>query len=416
MNRRFSLGFSLDYFCLNIKNGIGMILMLLICMVSCGLVFFVTGDIQFSSDVCDDILKEGSEETFIISMDYASESEATQDISESCKSAGIENIECIGYMEDQALAFSDDAYFQSLFSQQTSLYEKGGKENSGRLICVYLESSLKDFYDLDFKEGSLPDEIDDDVWYAVLGSKYQDIPIGTEFTATDYYGNERTVVVCGSLKAGSYLLESDSIYGDIKSVDDEILIFSNAPVQTSRSVCYFTVKDIDKLEETKAQLQALFLQSNITTYITSIADIFDSETASNKIILDYLYEIAVMLVIVSVIIILCTQSVSLLSSRRNIGIWYANGADVGDVITILVLNVLYEIIITGVLAYSVAYALIHYIYMETGEIQKSIMVLNQMVLPKCALMLVLINAVSLILPLIIIMRDKPAILIRQYSN
>lgn len=392
-----------------------MILMLLICMMSCGLVFFITGNIQFSSDVCDDILKEGSDETFIISMDYAPGGTEIQDIEEVCKNAGIENIGCIGYMGDQVLASSNDEYFQNLLSQQTSLYEKSGKENSGRLVCDYLESALKDLYDFDFKEGSLPDEMDDDVWYAVLGSKYQDIPIGTEFIAKDLFGNERTVVVCGSLKTGSYLLESDSIYGDIISVDDEILIFSSESVGYS-SVCYFTVKDIDKLEETKAQLQALFLQSNITTYITSIADIFDSETASNKIILDYLYEIAVMLVIVSVIIILCTQSVSLLSSRRNIGIWYANGADVGDVITILVLNVLYEIVITRVLAYFTAYAIIHFIYTEASEIQKGILVLNQMVLPKCVGMLVLINAVSLILPMIIIMRDKPAILIRQYSN
>lgn len=415
MNKKFLFRFSANYFCMNIKNNMGMILILIICIIACGLTLFIEGKLQYSSEICNQMLAKGNDGTGIISLNYDYWETETPEIDKLCMEEGIDNIESIGYFENLILRNSDSEWYQKLLEEQSEIYEKlKGRDASNYLEVIYVQSSLQGLFNVNLSVGNFPEQYEADVWYVFLGADYTDIPVGTELTATDYFGNECKVVICGILKKNSYWLTSDSVSGDIQNIDHEILVFCAGKPQIQRAVCYFTVKDMGGFQDTCEQLENIFGKYGIKAYIVSMADIFDSSSASYKVMLDYLGELAALLVIVSAMIILCMQSVMVLQSRRDFGIWYANGAGIGDVAGIVLLNILYETIIAGIVTYSLAIAYICYSCDASAELELSINVLNWIALPKCGLRLLLIDSISLLFPIAMIARDKPANLIKQY--
>ena len=124
-------------------------------------------------------------------------------------------------------------------------------------------------------------------------------------------------------------------------------------------------------------------------------------------------DIAIIITIATVLVSICTQSVTIIDSMNVYGIMYANGVTRKDVTLMLVLENLVKFILSIITAYAFARCYYSLAFDETVTFSNELAVLNSIVIYQVIGIGLLVMVASTIVPLIIINRNTPSKLIRE---
>lgn len=414
MSRRFITKYSCDYFRMKMKNHISVIIMLTISMLLCCVTVFFYGRLKYTEKASEKLLKNGNDGTGIIVLDASSAGDAYPDMYEIGMLEGVKSIGCYGW---RIIENEGSKQYSDLYNRQLQIGDTDTKSSFSGLRILYSTQTLTDLCNLKIKEGASPTEYEPNTMYAFVGSNYKDVAVGESFTYSRYYGRYTgKLIICGTLEKGNeWLIDSfmgENIGASTISLDNEIIAFGAEVFDVSPLV--FTCDETD-MTEVCGKITDYCEQQGCRAYAISFSDWFASSKIAQSAFMKYLSQLLVLVLAVTVFIMVCTQAVVTLDSRRDFGIWYANGVGKKDILAVVGLNVIAESIVSGIFAFGLSWLFIMRMSEGNAAMASSVRVFLQFVLPTGILILAVISILGIAVPYNIINKDTPSKLIKEYT-
>lgn len=317
-----------------------------------------------------------------------------------------------------SLKYNDKEYISNNLNilkdiQQMNGYDKDYISGRNTLEKIYLTNNTWDMLDIKLYSGKKPDECDydKDCDWLYLGYEYRDaVEPGTIITK-----GEETYVVAGILKKNSimpvdeYILEEelssetmDSTYLLNYSVLD--VSFDDAS-EGMGSSCFFSIAEGYTFAEAEDIIIDAFSKIDGNINVVKVEKWLNSfyDKANERIYREFL----IMIIIVSCLILACFQINSILSRRRDYGIFFASGLSHGDMIKMVVIENTIKLVIAVMIMLFVISLIIN---KELNYGFTTVYMLKQAVLGKLIVITVVVGSM-----LIFIESFIPAIIVKQLS-
>lgn len=282
----------------------------------------------------------------------------------------------------------------------------------GGLEVSFIQTGGLELISLSLAEGGLtPEQKQSKDMYTVylyLGSAYSGIPIGTV-----YQNNRLTYIVAGILEEGSSWIANEVTEGN--SVNDltyGVVAICSEPAGSAK--LYYTAAEGYTLEDTTKAIRLYMQRQNISAGFSTIAGLFYNKRIEQGIFIEYLKEIAAVLLISAVLILLCIQSAVIMSNQSNYGIMYANGMMTGDLYGICILHKLWDVV-TGIAVILILTQLC-FLCFPAGDRRMYNDILSKSAIWYMLLGAFLCEALSLIVPMCLLHRMTPVKLMGQSTN
>ncbi len=257
-------------------------------------------------------------------------------------------------------------------------------------------------------------------WTGVyLGAKYIDIPVGTIIKAGD---SGRTYEILGHLKEDSKLLKELDLYYEANEIRDKVYYnLNNCAVVISLGDCIdgkylFKVKDGEDLNAVCSYLNDKYY-SEYSIYSEKLEDILNKSEKAKKPEYYKYFKLFFLIGIVTVCAIACMEIVSIINKKETLGIFIANGASVSDLKMMIVIEAGLKLLLCFVVVFLLGmYILNGYLQSFSVLNPDYILLLNNLymrnVFPKALIGMVLIYGIANIIPMYIMLNNKPADLLR----
>ncbi len=383
---RFVLNYAATHFTSNRKQYFSVIVMMVLSMLLIGTMQFFRCAMEYRVESCEQIMGVDSDNVLLVYTDGRQFTDLPE-----CTVEGV-------------VAFG-------------TYYEDGFRFANKTISSICISSELKDLIKLSIVEGELPKELDKNVRYLLLGNDVMIADIGEKVSWENSFGESCEGLVCGRLEAGSnWLLNLDSYKGQIRetrqSVDQKILCFSSVDRMPNHSFVFVT----DKKDVAIKRRACVFLEEKGNRVMSSayMSNAFSVADVENKGIVRLLSRTVWMVIIVTVLLMACIQTVMALNYRRLIGIWYANGVDRWQVIGVYTLSLIF----TMVIAFAIAGIFLLTILKTMGMSNSNIVtgILHTKVIPLVVFATLMMNIIGFILPLYALLTDRPAEMIRVFRK
>ena len=196
---------------------------------------------------------------------------------------------------------------------------------------------MLDICPLDLSEGTID--------LSLLEHTISGVPIGSRITLKDYYGKERNLVVKGILKSESRFIAEMGRFRDIDktgttvSLDD---MFVTIPQDyeyrdIDGTVSFAFSVDSDEVEKRIESAVQKLRERGINASASVFEEVFRVSDNDDKTVKKLLSRLSGLVLVVTVILMSCTETVLILNSRKHIGIWYACGAKRRQVVVVFAL-------------------------------------------------------------------------------
>jgi hypothetical protein len=292
--------------------------------------------------------------------------------------------------------------------------------NGLKLRCV--ENTLLPYWKFDY-EGKI-EEFENqpkDTYYVILGNAYKDVvSVGDEYIYKSKSNEEYRYLVAGILKKGQKHVDNSIVDPyEVQVVDCDYEIFIVSPVTEKNYLSDYISYAIDEEYSNDEIHNSILNIAKKYGLKESDIDFMNAQKAMDiyneplKYILEMIFDLSIIVIVATVLITICVQSVAIMDSFNMYGIMYANGATRKDIALILILDNITKIIPASIIAYCLAR--IYYYEVSLDDIatfERDIAILNNVVIYQAGGILLLITAISIIVPLIIINKNTPAKLIR----
>lgn len=419
MSIRNLLKFSFDNMSRNIKKAFVVVFLQVIIFVLIGQVLIEYNKRKYDLDKCENILSAPLEKCESVSIEAADLSEDR--IIEFAKEIyKIDGFLAVGGGCCGEVGIKNTIFDGKLRNIQMSNPEKTYFQMSDELLTREIQVTLLPYYNFNYIDKiDIKEEQSFDTVYLVLGNAYKDIPVGSEYVKKYTDGFEAHYVVAGILEKGEEFIETSIGSVDvieIKNCDYEIFImFPMEDYQYAQTSISYAIDDNHTVEEIHSEIIRIVDKYGIERKDVSFLNAKRGVEISNEpmnYVLGMLLDIATIVIIATVLISICIQSVTIIDSMNMYGIMYANGITRRDVKIIVIL----ENLVKTVLAVITAYAFGRWYYDMAFDVSISfkaeIEVLNSIVIYEIVGIALVIMAVSTIVPLIIINKNTPSKLIR----
>ena len=282
-------------------------------------------------------------------------------------------------------------------------------------ICVSQE--LSNLVKLRVTEGSLPGSSSIESNCLLIGFDVRVASVGDEIVWVSSSGETCKGVVYGRLIPESqWLLGANSFRGKIRetktSLDKKILCISKEMKMPNDSYVFVTDKnDINTTQQVYSFIENLHIPVVSGAYLSDIFAVADIE---NKGVVRALGEIVWLVMIVTVVLMSCLQTVIALNHRRLIGIWYANGVTRAQAISVFAISLLFSTLIAigiSVMALGIFYKL----YGGDGlPIMREI--IKSRVVARVILSILIMDIIGFVLPLRTLLICHPRELLQAYRK
>ena len=395
---RFSILYALNYLCSNVKKHLAVIIMMTLSLLLCGATLYLVESHGEKSERSDKILRSGAERTGIAAIEASGEN-ASVDLHRK-----IDGVVSFGYYQRISL--------RSVV---------GANKNLAKLNSVFASEGLRDLCNLKLSQGEWFDSCDEGVWYAYVGSDVEDVSVGDTYTAVDYYGEEHSVIVRGILEEGSRWLCAPDNFLSTKvqtvemALDNGVIYFSGTVNRMVASALFYVAEE-GKFASASENIRHVLAESHCSAKTASFAEILAQSKNEDISFAELLRPIVIMIVFSTVVLLACTETVMILNSRSDIGVWYANGAKRRQVLVLFLTAFLFITAVALVIAGILSIAFVGSVSKEEPVRQLVRNVLVRRVYPKCVLIAVGINILGLALPLYTLLKETPVKLLRSFHD
>lgn len=405
MNVKFVFRYSLNYFVMNIRRFIGIMIMLFLTTIICGAVLFLYGEKQYIQKMMENVLSGDLGNVGVLQW------EKNED-----------KIGSVWNEMKQIPSFSNCGFYGNLFLKKDgSAFSKmlSGEADLGKWIKIHIATdSMLDYVELPVVKENLPKEMDEDVWYLFLGSKYKQCGLknGTEIVLDDLDGGTHRFRICGYLESGNQWLDSEFGSGVCEnvchSVDYDILAFGGERYLPYMEQAVISTKKGEDWEKFSLAVTNAFEQEEMHAGIRSVQNMIREREVSGNEAKSYLKKMMFLLMPVCLMMMVSAYTVAVLNSRKQFGIWYACGAGQSDVVSILILNSVFMTGVVAVVAFGLGYAAVLRLY-DVSLHSRVKQVLWQSVFPWTGIFLVSMNAIGIIMPIRVLKKYSSSELINN---
>ena len=277
-----------------------------------------------------------------------------------------------------------------------------------------MTQGMLDICPLDLSEGTIDLTTGEGEWPAYLGASYSGVPIGSRITLKDYYGKERNLVVKGILKSESRFIAEMGRFRDIDktgttvSLDD---MFVTIPQDyeyrdINGTVSFAFSVDSDEVEKRIESAVQKLRERGINASASVFEEVFRVSDNDDKTVKKLLSRLSGLVLVVTVILMSCTETVLILNSRKHIGIWYACGAKRRQVVVVFALVFCSVLLLALGISMALSRAFINTIDAESRmAIAYSI---GNAVYPKWLFVTVMVYLLGSAMPMYVLLRETPA--------
>ncbi len=293
----------------------------------------------------------------------------------------------------------------------------GGYKNEDTFFSVDMDYNAIELYDIELQKGEfINNVVDEDVYhhvsYLYLGSKYADIPIGTEYKITERY----TLKVAGILKEGAECV-SGSVMGEgyneayVFPLDYMAVVVRDYGWISNRWL--FNAENNCSIDEAVAEVRNIAESMDIGVSVGTLEGMFEEKNRFENMLNDILFELMIIMVLIAVIIQSCIQVVDILGYSHQYGIMYAVGATQRDVSFIIGIESLIRFAAAAGVAIAGEVVLINRTYTEPAMREIAQEIFTSQIVWWMLAAGILMTAVSTVVPLIMIRLNKPVKLINK---
>lgn len=419
MNIQNLFRFSFDNMSKNIKKVIVVVLLQVIIFVLIGQVLIEYNKQKYVLDKCESILSAPVEKCEAI--DFKSADLSDEKIIEFVKEIyEIEGLLAVGDKCSGRQGITNTIFDGKLKEIQRSNPDKSYIEIEDSLKCKITQASLLPYYNFDYVEKlDISKNQPMDTAYMILGNAYKDISVGSEYVNVLSSGFELHYVVAGILEKGEEFVETTLVEPQIIEIlNCDYEIFIMYPMSDSQYLTPYVSYAIDEnhtVEEIHNEIIKIANKHGIAREDISFLNAEKSLETSNEpmnYVVGMILDIAVIIIVATVLVSICIQSVTIIDSMNMYGIMYANGSRRKDVAMIVILENLVKTILSIITAYAFARWYYGMAFDASISFEAELAVLNGIVIYQVTGIGLLIMAVSTIVPLIIINKNTPSKLIR----
>ncbi len=308
------------------------------------------------------------------------------------------------YISDNLAVLTD---VQGTNCYNNYVYEDGSLEMMG------IGDYAWNMFNIRLYSGKEPEQCDyDEDWDLLyLGYEYRDImKPGTIIT-----DGKDTYVVAGILKKNTLMPVDDYVLTEDFSSEtvDSVYMFDYGVLEVGKedetagrsSSCFFSVAEGYTFEEAESMISDAFSNIGGTVNVVSVSKwlntFYDKENEN-------LYrEFLIMMVIVACLILACFQINSILSRRRDYGVFFASGLSHTDMIKMVVIENVIKIVIAVIIMFLCISVVIN---KEIEYDLTSLYMLKQSVFGKLGMITILVCSI-----LILIESSIPAVIVKRLS-
>lgn len=383
---RFILSFTSAHFISFRKQYASFIIMMALSATLIGLVVLLRSTTRAQLDSCEEVLSEDSDKVMIAFTDGRERKQVPI--------AAIEGVKVYG------------TYYEEEFLVQGEVYD-----------VIRVSGELTDFIELSFSEGGFPATVENVERYFFVGAGVEGIHVGETITCRDALGDTITGTVCGRLAQGNRWLRGlEAFEGKIGrtsvSVDDKFLCFSALDEMPDKS--YVFVMKENSMESKQKACDFLEERGGRVVSAAFLSDIFAASDMENRGVVRLLDEIVWLVIIATVVLMACMQTIIVLNFRRTLGIWYANGVSRLQAIGVFIAtNVLSIMISLGLVFLTVLLFINFYVNDDRSMIWD---IIHHYVLWKVFLSILAIEVIGFLLPLHTILSENLSELLRKFQQ
>lgn len=228
----------------------------------------------------------------------------------------------------------------------------------GMFQGVYMQASALKYNKISLELGYIP-SIEDNQRFALLGSNFSDIPIGTvimvrperEYIVTGIMSNNQEIVNSMTLLNG----DSGLAFDYTTNLDNMILLV-NPEISgraISSSVNFVSFSEGVSFDEGKKILENIFSANGTMVKVGKLLDRIDEVMTRTDWILSRFGASAVIFLVLTILGILSIQLMAFFTRKDEIGIWFSNGIGHKDITRILFIENLIKMAVSYVIAIAI---------------------------------------------------------------
>ena len=221
-----------------------------------------------------------------------------------------------------------------------------------------MQASALKYNKISLESGYVP-SIEDNQRFALLGSNFSDIPIGTvimvrpgrEYIVTGIMSNNQEIVNSMTLLNG----DSGLAFDYTTNLDNMILLV-NPEISgraISSSVNFVSFSEGVSFDEGKKILENIFLANGTMVKVGNLSDRIDEVMTRTDWILSRFGASAVIFLVLTILGILSIQLMAFFTRKDEIGIWFSNGIGHKDITRILFIENLIKMAVSYVIAIAI---------------------------------------------------------------
>ena len=199
---------------------------------------------------------------------------------------------------------------------------------------IGIDATLLNLCGLKLQKGSMInkdnfDYEDQNLIAMYLGDTFSDVPVGTEYELKLGETRVITIRVMGIIEKGEEWIHESVLdfQGDIVkskyNLDNEVIMAYNDEMDTG--MMFFSLKDGFEMKETQEKLYDLAEKHNVKVMLGNLSDRFDGAESKYKDIRETLLALLIFVTVVSTMIIICFNSTSIFSRKKQYGVLLSGG-------------------------------------------------------------------------------------------
>lgn len=285
---------------------------------------------------------------------------------------------------------------------------------SGDFEMIYCEYDLLPVCNTELDSGSILDSKVDEskllnMNCVYLGADFkQTIPVGTIFKDSEGFND---LQVMGYFKKGASIIRQDVAYG--KSGDDNtvewslddkfvIAVYSDYGFSSNKNIIASRIPATEFREKVKQYANE---SEGIDVVVVTLEERLQDMRNKNKAAYACYNQLFIILMIISIIMIMCFQLLSIAENRKIYGIFLTNGCDTKDIIWIMLIETIIKFILSFVIAMATGVLVLSRSYIN--KFDKSIIKVFKHIffidtIPLCASIAVIVMAIGIIPPVLMI--------------
>ena len=419
------LHFAIDNICSQFRRFLISVLLVTASLILLILTVMFYDGMNYGYTTADDILEQGIDGTGMLTIDtFNQDSESIEKLM--LEAYESENISAIGCINESYVPMIEDLF--NIQKENKIGYFVPSTEE-GYISAVEMDVKTIEICQFELSKGKLPSELEfsedkdagvNEISYLYLGSAYNSIEVGTEYTM-EYMDGHYVVkyIVAGIMEEGQEWIDPGIIpqfsIGTLdNSIDCTYGIFEIQCTLGSTDNFIFSAEEGYTIDEAMDTVRTLAEKYGIEISGISLEEQYEIENESFITILSYLKETFTVVIPAIILMLITMQIVSIILELKSYGILYSIGFGLKDINFILIIkNIVLAVTGLAIAIPVVLWFANRWFEQDMQYIMKTVLLTSA--LPVAIVVLMTVIAVTSITAVLVLRHYKPVELMRIHS-